>query len=384
MLATMLQACDVRTGAFTSPHLSKYNERITIDGTDINDAEWEQAFNPVWRIASAMMRGELAGYSLGRPALFEVLFAIAALHFREREVQWAAIETGMGGRLDATNTLCPDVAVVTNISLEHTQVLGTTVRQIAAEKAAIVKPGIAVVTGARDSEAVEVIEEAAAGQGAYLVRLDRDFSFEVKSEDARSQFVDFRILEERVEMVLAFGGRFQAENAAVALAAGVVLRSRDTALHWDRMLQGLRETRIPGRFETVSSRPRIILDGAHNPAAAFALAQALRATLEARGVILVFAAMADKDVEAMAASLAPLARVVIVTRAPNTERAALPATLCEIFKRHVHDVIPEEDAECALELASGLCRPDETVVVTGSLYLVGFMREALLREGVRS
>jgi len=177
MIGSILQAAGFRTGYFRSPHLYDYTERINVDGVDIPRAHWVRHLDRVWPIVQDMRDDALPDYDLGRPSFFEVMFVLMALHFDESGVEWAAVETGLGGRLDATNSLLPDVAVVTDISLEHTRVLGNTVAAIATEKAAIIKPRTNAVTAARDPEALAVIEARARAVAAPHERPDRPTSY---------------------------------------------------------------------------------------------------------------------------------------------------------------------------------------------------------------
>ncbi|MGH2441560.1 MAG: bifunctional folylpolyglutamate synthase/dihydrofolate synthase, partial [Chloroflexota bacterium] len=190
MIASILRHAGYRTGFFQSPHLLDYTERISLGGMEISRDEWTCCFDLVWPVVQAMMEGRVGEPELGRPTLFEVLFAMAAIHFRDKGAEWAVLEAGLGGRLDATNTVQADVAVVTNVSLEHTRVLGSTVREIAVEKAAIIKSGVHAVTAAT-GEALEVIEGRAASVQAPLLVVPRDVS---------AHIVDESLLETRLEL----------------------------------------------------------------------------------------------------------------------------------------------------------------------------------------
>lgn len=376
MIGSILQAAGFRTGYFRSPHLYEYTERIDIDGLDIDRDDWADHFERVWPIVEDMRAGTSPDYDLGRPSFFEVLFALMALHFAGSGVEWAAVETGMGGRLDATNSLDSDVAVVTNISLEHTHILGKTVAAIAAEKAAIIKFGAHAVTAARDPEALAVIEARAAEVGAPLLRVGTDIQVRIAREDLQGQ--DLRISGvASLDIHLPLPGTFQAWNAATALAATVALRERGVNIPDTAIRAGLSNVSVPCRLEIVSKAPLVIFDGAHHPAAIDELVTSLERVIPNQRVVVLFAAMADKDVRRMARRLAGIADTVVLTRAPGTERAKPPAELAEDFGGADIEVMVEDDVQRAWERSQAMANPDDVLLVTGSMYLVGFLRHAL-------
>lgn len=376
MVGSILQAAGFRTGYFRSPHLQEYTERINVDGIDMNRADWVACFERVWPIVEEMQAGTAPDYKLGRPSFFEVLFALMALHFAESGVEWAAIETGLGGRLDATNTLNSDVAVVTNISLEHTRVLGNTVAAIATEKAAIIKRGAHAVTAARDPEALAVIEAHAVEVGAPLLRMGEDIRVQIEGEDL--QGLDVR-LSGRValDVHVRLPGSFQAWNAATAVGAVVALRERGIIIPDSAVRAGLANVSVPCRLEIVSTNPLVIFDGAHHPAAVDELVTSLQHVAPDRRIVVLFAAMADKDVRRMASRLADVAETVFLTRAPGTERAKRAVDLASDFSDLGIEVIVEEDVRRAWQRARELTGPDDVLLVTGSMYLVGFLRHDL-------
>jgi dihydrofolate synthase/folylpolyglutamate synthase len=371
MIGAVLQCAGYRTGIFRSPHLESYTERITVDGRDITEAEWAGTFNQVRPVVDAMRENRMPGYDLGRPTLFEVLFAMACLYFAERGVEWAAVETGLGGRLDATNLLQSDVAAVTNISLEHTHILGATVEAIAREKAAIIKQGANAVTAA-EGRALDVIRQRAEEVGAPLLVVGEDIRVQ---HGASGGAVVLRYGSDDLRVMLPLAGAHQALNAAVAFGAIESLRSRGVSLPVGTVREALETVRIPGRLERFEGTQDVILDGAHSPAAAEALAAALRDLPPAR-TVLVFAAMEDKDVDAMAAPLAPLVDRVVVTRVPGTGRTASLERLRGAFTRLGRQVLEAESASEALELARSLAPSGGRIVIAGSMYLVGALRPA--------
>jgi dihydrofolate synthase/folylpolyglutamate synthase len=372
MVSEMLGAAGFRTGTFRSPHLQHYTERISIGGDEISEDEWAHHFNTVLPVADGMRSDAFSGYRLGRPTLFELLFAIAALHFREKGIEWAVLEAGLGGRLDATNLVQSEVAVITNVSLEHTRVLGRTIPEIAAEKAAIIKPGASAATGA-EGEALDVIERRAADVGSPLLVSGRD----IQMQSSPGKHGQVLRLEGRSGALLAqlpSSAAYQARNAAVAFGVAMSLRERGVSLADGAIRQGLERFAAPGRFETLPGEPAVLLDGAHNPAGMEALAE----SLGERRMPLLFAAMEDKDIETMVGTISRNATRAIVTRVPGTDRSAHLGRMAAAFRADGVETVEQPEAGAALELALRSAERG-TLLVTGSLYLVGFVRERLLQ-----
>ena len=382
LAGSVLQAAGFRTGYFRSPHLESYRERIAVDGRFIDERAWVEAFNQVVRVAEAMEAGSYTGMTLGRPSLFEVLFALASLHFRDAGVEWGAIETGMGGRLDATNAVESDVAVVTNISLEHTSVLGNTVEQIAGEKAAIIKAGASAVTAEPEGAALQVIARHAMEQGVSLRRLGADFFVSERVSDGGGPPTRIWDASTCIDVQLGIGGLFQMTNAATAFGAMRELQDRGVCLTDAHIVTGLEGARVPGRFEMVCTSPDIVVDGAHNPAAMRALRRSLEVSFPNRRIVLLFAAMSDKDIAAMATEIAPVVDAVIVTNAPNTARSASARAVISAFSGRCRSVSALEDEAAALDRAVEEASQDGLLVVAGSLYLVGWARERIAHSKV--
>lgn len=372
MVGSILTAAGFRTGIFRSPHLLRYTERVAIDGQEIERAEWLEAFNRVWLVVERLSHNDLPDYTLGRPSLFDVLFAMACVHFREAGVDWAVMEAGIGGRLDPTNALAPDVAAITNVSLEHTQILGDTVAAIAREKAAIVKPGGMAVTAAEESDALAVIRRRTRLVRAPLLDVGAEVTVDVADSSFHGQTVMLSHEDGRLEARLGAAGEFQARNAATAFGIVVQLRRRGVIVSDSAVRAGLEATRIPGRLQLLSEQPLVLLDGAHNPAAAHQVCLALSNMAPDHRWHLLFAGMADKDIEAMAAALSPIANCVTATRAPGTDRSAAPERIAGAFAARGVPAVGIEDAGAALERALAAGGSDGPVLVTGSMYLVGW------------
>jgi dihydrofolate synthase/folylpolyglutamate synthase len=349
---------------FTSPHLVRPNERIRIDGRDIGDDELTAL---LIEMRSRIEDGVASGALEVHPSFFEVITATALLAFGRRESDCGVLEIGMGGRLDATNAVDAVMSVVVSIDYDHTERLGGTLESIAAEKAATVKPGRPLVSGVERDEARAVLREAADRAGSPLIEARR-IADVVHAEDGR-----FSIRTERrdyPDLAVALRGRHQVDNARVAVVALETL-APELGIDPDptHVREGLASVRWPGRLQWVEGRPPLLLDGAHNPAGASALADYLRARGGPRPVLL-FNTMRKKKVEEMLRPLADLIDGVVITRA-RVERAAEPEDLAPVVERIVKPVEIFPDPGEALERARFLALPDAYVLVAGSLYLVG-------------
>lgn len=353
MVASALVASGKKVGLYTSPHLVRFHERIVIDGREISGDELARA---VERCLPAFEKFPEATY-------FEVATLVALRHFVDQGVDVAVLEVGLGGRLDATNIFeRPLVTVLTNVSLEHTDVLGSTEEAIAAEKAGILRHDVPCVTGATGA-ALAKIKEIAAHVDAPLVVMGNEFVAMPDHEDDEGQTLDVTGERDHADLRIAFAGAHQAENAALAVAALDILHVPEVAIR-----EGLARARWPGRLQRIAGRPALLLDGAHNPAGA----QALALHLKARGLrpVLVFGALADKDWHAMVEALAPHARDAIVTRVPSP-RAADPQDVARAFSMSGTIGMVVDEPGHALRTAEAIAGPDGLVLVTGSLYLVG-------------
>jgi len=370
MIAAILQAAGYRTGLYTSPHLHSFRERIRIDGCLI----------PPERVVALWERMRPEVEALPQTTAFEIITALAFLHFAQEQVDWAVIEVGLGGRLDATNIIRPRVCAITSLSLEHTELLGPTLDRIAYEKAGIIKPGVPVITATQAAEAMAVIADVAARNEAPLwqVGQDGDWRYTVHAADQHGLHLDLYgpdgVYEDlRVPLV----GYHQAINAGVAVAAVHVLN--DARLSPDVVRQGLAQTVWPGRLELLPRRPgtaAILVDGAHNPQSAERVLAALSLFPRHR-LLLLFGASADKDMTGMLEILGPASDAVIVTRSYHP-RAAEPAELAALVRAIVptKPVFVAAEALTALQMALAQTTADDLILGTGSLFLVADVRSA--------
>jgi dihydrofolate synthase/folylpolyglutamate synthase len=362
-LASILNACGMRTGLYTSPHLVRFNERIVVDRQPISDENVLSAYRTV-----------KAAAKVGRePTFFEFATAMAFHEFKCRKVEWAVVETGMGGRLDATNIIHPALSIITNVSVEHREYLGRRISQIAGEKAGIIKTGVPVVTAVRQKTAIAVLESAAAKRVAPLFRLGRDFRMRRSAADT----VTYSGLNVRWRgLKTALRGGHQLENTALALAACDVLSPVIGSIEPECLQRGLAETRWPGRLEQVLDQPLTLLDGAHNLIAARTLGRYLKTGLAGRDITLVIGILDDKPYREILSALVPHCRRVILTR-PQIDRALPPEKLIPATSELTADwrVIP--DVAAAVSHAINSSKPDDVVCIAGSLYVVGEAKAAL-------
>ncbi|MGH9655962.1 MAG: bifunctional folylpolyglutamate synthase/dihydrofolate synthase [Bryobacteraceae bacterium] len=360
MIANALRCGGLRTGLYTSPHLIEPTERIQVNGEPVSEACFTAAFETVHACAEKLLNQDLLD---SHPSYFETVTAMALLIFRE-QCDVAVMEVGLGGRLDATNVILPELCVITPVSFDHEAFLGNTVESIAAEKAGILKPGVPVVLSTQHPSAERVIRARAEELKCPVIRAE---DVPVAGLDVTAHDSTFAIDCESYTCALA--GRHQVKNAVSAILACRRLGVDRPAIH-----AGLADVRWPGRLERVSQNPDFIIDGAHNPAGAAALASYIREFFAGRPVWVVYGAMRDKAIEEVAEQLFPLADQLILT-APNFSRALRPEAILEIFP-HPGAAVTHSVAE-AIALARG-ASADAAVFFCGSLYLAGEARELLL------
>jgi dihydrofolate synthase / folylpolyglutamate synthase len=371
-LESILRHAGYRTGLYTSPHLERINERIRVNCEEIPDAAFADIFSRIHDVIEGLLAD---GTLRAHPTFFECVTAIAFVYFAEAGVQFAVFETGLGGRLDSTNIVIPQVSIITRIEFDHENFLGHSLREIAAEKAGIIKAGVPVIIAEQRDEAGQVLLSKAGELGATVVETNSTFTIE--SSQMAGGHVRALVKEitsgNEYHLNPQLAGRFQLQNALNAVAAALVLQSRGFHIAFDAIEQGIATAIWPGRIDKVHSRPDIYLDGAHNPSAARELAVFLEENLPTRTLIVIFAALRDKAVDEIAGILFPLASKVIFTQ-PNTSRSISASQLAEIAGHHAsrYKIIP--DAEAALQSAMTEAAPDDVICITGSLYLVGQLR----------
>jgi len=374
MLTAMLRNCGYAVGEFTSPHLVDVRERVAISGKPISRPEFTEQMRDV---AHAAHENGI------EPTFFEVLTALAFKHFADQAVDIAVIETGLGGRLDSTNVITPLMSIVTQIDYDHTHILGRTLPEIAAEKAGILKPNIPAFMFEQDEQVEQVIRERAKEIGAPLRVINKDIEFSSRfcaSRDLGPHTCVCLITDtsEFMHLPVPLPGEHQAQNCALALAAIDQLKACGFAFEELPLHQGLAATQIPGRMELIWQQPRILADGAHNPASLRALMRCVGAHVPYDSMVCIFGCCEDKNLRGMLENVALGGDKIIFTRARGNPRAVDPDELQHRFTEvsgkmsQVARTLPE-----AINLAARAVGRDDLICITGSFYLVGEAKKHL-------
>jgi dihydrofolate synthase/folylpolyglutamate synthase len=392
LVAGVLQEAGYETGLFTSPHLERIEERFVVNGVPCPSDDLVALVEQLRPVVEQMDR-ETDG-SLGL-TYFELTTAIALMHFAQRKVDIAVLEVGLGGRLDSTNVCQPAITVITSISLDHTKQLGSTVEEIAAEKAGIIKPGVPVLCGPLETGPRNVIAEIARQHGSRMIEAGHDFQhvyhppveFEKRNKLGRLDFTGDLGSEDATlsGIPLKMLGEHQAENAALAIAIVARLRKQGWSISSEAIRETFAKLVLPGRIELVRRHPAVLLDVAHNVAAVEALVEVITTCFSCEQRILVLAATKDKDVRGIVRVLVPHFQKVIVTQYHNNPRAVETDKLGEVVREELAKLTSTETvvyerllpAE-AWQLAQELAEPDQLVCVTGSFFIVAELRPELL------
>jgi len=370
----ILREAGFRTGLNTSPHLERINERIRIAGEEISDERFAEVFTRIHAVTEELLaEGKLRAH----PTYFECVTALAFEAFARERVEFAVIEVGLGGRLDATNVVSPAVTVITRIDFDHENYLGHSLAEIAGEKAGILKPQVSAVFAPQLPEARNVLLERAKELRCPVIEANQ--SYRVENEALADGCVRARVVEvvggNEFPLRPRLPGRFQLQNALNALAAARILQNRGYRISDEDIVRGIHAAEWPGRLERLQARPDVYLDGAHNPGAARELAGFLKENFAGRRVYLIFGAMRDKAVDEVTGLLFPHVQEVFFTQ-PGTPRAVSAAQLAAMAGDHAAKYTIIKDAAEALESALAKAGPDDAIFITGSLYLVGEMRHA--------
>ena len=381
MLASILSQAGYRTGLYTSPHLVRVNERIRVNGAEVSDADFARALTEVRQVVEALLE-EKALAQL--PSFFEFLTAAGFLCFAQAEAGFVVLEVGMGGRLDATNITQPRVAVITNIQLDHVEFLGASLAAIAREKAGVIKPGTPVVCGCEEREAAEVIRQRCAELGADLFETNKfGLLWGLQSLQGIYLFNLSLGADNFASLNSPLLGRFQVKNAVAAVTAAWRLSQEGFHIPRSAIVDGLLYTSWPGRLERVLQNPLVLLDGAHNPAAARELAEFIQEELGGRPLRLVYGSMRDKAMGEISEILFPLAEEVYLTR-PQLARAATPEEILAATRFRPKRLIIEPEPPVAVVRACQASSRADVVLVVGSLFLVGAVKKALLEGQLAS
>ncbi len=368
MIESVLRARGLRTGLFTSPHLAEPTERIRIAGRPVAARQFTDAFNRVHRVVEHLLQ---AGAIDLHTSYFETVTAMAMLIFAEEAVDRVVLEVGLGGRLDATNIVTPELCVITPVDFDHEALLGRSLESIAGEKAGILKVNVPAVFAEQRPEVARVLEDRAAALGIEVARAGDWRARDLRMDARGSRFVLSNGSDLRIQCGLA--GEHQVRNAVTAAVAMLRLGASRHAIE-----AGIAAARWPGRLERVSENPEIILDGAHNPAGARALAAYIDRFYAGRRIRLIYGAMRDKAIAEMSGILFPRAQQVIVT-APKQARAFSPEAMLEVSSHPNLTTAPT--IESALEQVRN-ASPADVIFITGSLFLVAEARAILTKPEV--
>lgn len=364
MMTATLNAAGYKVGRFTSPHLRYYNERINVAGEDISDDDLCRLAEYIKPAAEAMEE---------KPSEFEIWTAMALCYFKQRGCDIVVLEVGLGGRLDSTNVIpAPEVAIITNLGLEHTEYLGDTIEKIAFEKAGIIKPGCDVVLYGQSEEATAVVRAKCDECGCKLTITDEKQQ-ELHESGLTGQTLSYR---HRKNLRLRLIGTYQYRNAAVALDAIDVLKQRGFEISEQAVYEGFSKVVWPGRFEVLQHEPLVIVDGAHNPNGVEELAKCLNTYLPGKKVIFMMGVMADKDYVSMLDEILPMAKNFVAVR-PESERALASADLKHEIETRLHvPAIDGGSVKQGVKAALAQAGKDDVIVIFGSLYQVGEVHEA--------
>ncbi len=379
-ISSILQQAGYKAGLYTSPHLEHFTERIRVlaPKATMTDFAGKISEEKLGRIVEAIfpsVETVRERKDWGELTLFELWTVIALNYFQEEQVDWAVLETGLGGRLDATNVVHSKVCALTSIGLEHTKFLGDTIERIAVEKAAIIKTkGQRVVVAPQTKEVMAVIENRCREFDIVPVVVGKDIRCEQLRQSAEGEEFKIKTKKNEYRLKTSLIGEHQMINAAVAVGIAEALREKKTDIEAEAFEQGIEKASWPGRFEVASKNPYVILDGAHNPLAAEALVAAIQKIFPKKKVVLILGFSEDKDRKNICQILAPVAGEIILTKASHPRASVLKEDEAEKFFPGLK-VTNIPNVEKALECAKTRAGKDKIIVVTGSIFLVGEMRK---------
>jgi len=377
MIASILRAAGYKVGLFTSPHLMEFTERIVVDGEQIPRADVVRLIELLRPIVEELHREP----EPVRPLFFDIVTAMAFKYFEEVGVDFAVLEVGMGGRLDATNVVQPLVSVITNVSLEHTEVLGNTVLEIAREKGGIIKPGGVLVTATQDDEVYALFNEICGRLGSRIFRVGKDITFRKGRSSLEGQSLSIKGLRGSYDLFTPLLGDHQLLNASAAVGAVEALSFSSVDIPAEAIARGLREVRWPGRLEVMQNRPLVVLDSAKDAEAMRALKEAVKDFRHGR-LIVVVSISSDKNIPLMIGYLTEVADRFIVTTHSVMGRAARPGVIVDEVTRHGKPCEVVAGVDEAVDKAISLAGEDDMVLVTGSVFLVGEARRRWLGKPV--
>jgi dihydrofolate synthase/folylpolyglutamate synthase len=371
-LQSILTTSGYKTGVYTSPHIQRFSERFIIDNKEISDSDVVLLVKKIKPIVDEMIKIE------NTPTFFEIVTAMAFLYFKEKKIDFAVIEVGLGGRFDATNIVEPILSVITNVTLEHQDILGKNIEDIAFEKAGIIKNKIPVITASKDS-ALDIIKKIAVEKDAPINIINDKSWKKIKGGVDWQEFLISGSLKEYF-VKTSIIGEHQGENIALTIEVIEKLQMNGVYITDEAINEGIAKTVNPGRMEIVGFEPLIILDGAHNIAGVSYLKKTLNADFVYNKLILVLGILSDKNVKGMLEIIAPIGDVIVITKSQN-KRATEPIKLKELTEKlnFKNQVIVKNKVDEAVKYALSIAKKDDLICITGSLFTVGEARDYLVK-----
>ena len=371
MTASILESAGYTTGLFTSPHLHSFCERIRVGMEQIAEQDFADL---VERLLPIREKATLPGRKI---TLFELLTAMSFLHFADKGIGFQVMEVGLGGRLDSTNVVDPNVCGITSLGLDHTEVLGDTLEEIAFEKAGIIKKGVPVVSASQEPEALDVLRDIARQQSSRLIVVGEDIRFRRQCNSLDGQEFELVTPENRYNLKIPLIGEYQVTNAAVAVGIIETLISQGIDIEDYHIVDGLSRVQWPCRLEILSREPLVIADGAHNPHAAKEVVRSIRDMFPDKRIILIAGIQANHDVDKLVTELSYMSPDVVLTTRSRHPRAVDPSSITELFRSYVSDVYPSHSVKNALDMALNIVEGDDLILSIGSLFVAAETREII-------
>ncbi|MCY6356424.1 bifunctional folylpolyglutamate synthase/dihydrofolate synthase [Clostridium sp. ZS2-4] len=381
MIASILKEAGYKVGMYTSPFIEEFEERIQINGVNIDKAELAEVITKVSKAIDEVVE---LGYD--NPTQFEIITCAGLLYFYEKKVDFAVIEVGLGGRLDSTNVITPILSVITSISYDHIDILGDTLSKIASEKAGIIKENVPVVLYPQEREAEEIIQKVCNDKDCQLINVKKDYvkflgctETEKDGECKILQNITVQGQSDVYDISLSLLGKHQLLNCAVAIYVIEALKQQGIAIDKMHIIKALSKVKWMGRFEIMKTNPIVVIDGAHNIDAILKLKESVEAYIKYDSLILILGILADKQVKDIVKTLAPMAKKVICVT-PHSDRAEIADKLkLEVEKYNIQCEAVEDYSE-AYKLGLKYCSKNDLLLISGSLYMIGDMRKIVSKN----
>ena len=373
MLSSILSSAGYKVGLFTSPHLLEFEERIRINGEPVSKEKLCSLVDRIKPIASSMVKNG----DFEHPTFFEIATAMAFLHFNDEDVDFAVLEVGLGGRLDATNIISPLICVITSVSLDHTHVLGTTLGEVAGEKAGIIKEGIPVICGIEQEEILKIIKNICQEKNCQVLFSKNQGGYTLKESTVDHQKFDIHFNgSQYTDLKIPLLGEHQLKNAQIAIMTIELLKGMGVDIKEEDLRKGLEDTKWPGRLEIIQKDPIVILDCAHNPSGMKALGSVINDMFGHTKKTLIIGIMRDKDIPGIVKEAGSFADSMIITR-PKFERAAAHELILNWAKKYCEDVKIIQNVAEAVNFAISTADSNDAVIISGSIFNVGEAMEFL-------